>query len=423
MSPVELFRRNANYRRLWMGQVVSEVGDHFNNIAVFSLVLDNTQSGLIVSGVMLARAIPAVIAAPIAGVVLDRFNRKKVMIWSDVIRFVVALLFILTVDKKDPWLLYVLSGLLMFASPFFTSGRSALLPAITTPQELHTANSLTQTTAWATLTIGAFAGGLSVHQLGYVAAFVLNALSFLFSTWAIWGIQAPAEALHGKMRAHRDTKPWHEYVEGLRYMRANPLILTIALTGVGWASGGGAAQILFSLFGELVFHRGAAGIGIIWGCAGIGLIVGGLFAHKVGRRLSFREYTWLLAVCYFIHGLAYVVFSQMENFRAALFFIGLSRAGVAVGSVLNVGQLLRHVSNEYRGRVFTTNESLVWSTMMFSMMAAGIASQYYDPRVIGAWAGAFSTLTGVYWIWAIWSGRLREPAHDPLVEEHGRTER
>src|SRR5689334_11839271 len=124
-----LLRRNHNYRNLWIGQVVSEVGDHFNNIAVFSLAVGATHSGLVVSGVMLSRAIPAMLIGPAAGVVLDRLNRKHVMIASDVIRAGIAALFMLTINRHDTWLLYVLSGLLMLASPFFTAGRSAILPS------------------------------------------------------------------------------------------------------------------------------------------------------------------------------------------------------------------------------------------------------------------------------------------------------
>ena len=110
-----LLRDNPNYRSLWTGQVVSEVGDHFNNIAVFSLAVGATKSGLVVSGVMLARAIPAMLIGPAAGVVLDRFNRKTIMIASDLIRAAVAALFILTIHRHDTWLLYLLSGLLMVA--------------------------------------------------------------------------------------------------------------------------------------------------------------------------------------------------------------------------------------------------------------------------------------------------------------------
>src|SRR5512143_3177595 len=113
-----LLSRNSKYRYTWVGQVVSEIGDHFNNIAVFSLAMETTHSGLVVSGVLLSRAIPAVLAGPIAGVVLDRFDRKRIMIARDLIRAVVALGFILTIRHHQSWLLYLLSGLLMFASPF-----------------------------------------------------------------------------------------------------------------------------------------------------------------------------------------------------------------------------------------------------------------------------------------------------------------
>jgi hypothetical protein len=218
-------------------------------------------------------------------------------------------------------------------------------------------------------------------------------------------------------------RPWHEYKEGLRYMRANPLIFGIALIGVGWATGGGAAQILFSIFGEIVFNRGPAGIGEVWGCAGIGLLFGGAIAYWLGPRISFGAYKRTISICYILHGSTYIIFSQMRNFYLALLFIALSRAAVAVSSVLNMSQLLSHVSNEYRGRVFATMESMQWSVMMVSMSAAGIASQYYSPRLIAAIAGALSSTTAFFWAWANLTGRLPEPAVEGVerreVEVHG----
>ena len=265
---LQLLKTNRNYRYTWSGQVVSEIGDHFNNVAVFSLALANTRSGLVVTGIMLSRAIPAVMAGPVAGVILDRLDRKRIMIASDLIRAVVAIGFILAIPRSDTWLLYLLSALLMFASPFFTSGRSAILPTIANKEELHTANSLTQTTQWMTLTIGAFLGGTSILQFGYKWAFAFNALSFLFSAACISRLRVERGSFRAERTALTEDKvvrPWHEYTEGLRYMRSSPLILGLALVGIGWASGGGAAQILFSLFGELVFNRGPAGIGYLVG--------------------------------------------------------------------------------------------------------------------------------------------------------------
>ena len=408
---LNLLRRNPNYRYTWTGQVVSEIGDHFNNIAVFSLALAHTKSGLVVSGVMLSRAFPAIIAGPIAGVLLDRLNRKQVMICSDLLRAILALGFMLTIHERGTWMLYAFSALLMFASPFFSAGRAAILPTITTGEELMVANSLTQTTQWTTLTIGTFLAGASVMQFGYQWAFVLNSISFLISAFCISRLRLDPRAFRAQREKSRGevVRPWHDYLEGLRYMRATPLIFAIALIGVGWASGGGAAQILFSLFGDLVFHKGAAGIGIIWGCAGIGLLIGGTFAHWLSRRVSFNGYKRTIVICYIVHGGAYIVFSQMRSFGFALLFIALSRSAIAVSSVLNFSYLLRNVADEFRGRVFATLESMVWSTMTLSMLAAGIASQYYSPRVIGAWAGALSSTTAIFWAWAHVTGRLPDP--------------
>jgi MFS family permease len=426
MNPfLTLLRHNHNYRNTWMGQVVSEVGDHFNNVAVFSLALKLTHSGMVVTGVMLARAIPAILAGPLAGVVLDRFDRKRVMIASDLIRALVALGFILTLTYPVTWLLYLLSGLLMLASPFFTSGRAAILPAIATKEELHTANALTQTTQWTTLSIGAFLGGISVTR-GYEWAFFFNSLSFLFSAFCISRLFLPGRGFRPPRAAVTEAdvvRPWHEYTEGLRYMRGRPLILGIGMIALGWATGGGAAQVLFSLFGELVFKKGAVGIGTIWGCAGVGLLLGGALAYKIGRRLSFDNYKRTIVLCYILHGGSYIVFSQMRNFGWALVFIALSRLAVGVSSTLNMNQLLRHVADEYRGRVFSTIESAQWSVMMVSMTLAGMASQRFDTRLIGSVAGVLSSSTALFWGWAHVTGRLPEPAREGVepeeVEVHG----
>jgi len=173
---LQLLRRNRNYRYTWAGQIVSEIGDNFNNIAVFALAMQLTHSGMVVAGVLLARAIPAITMGPLAGVLLDRFDRKRIMIASDLIRALVALGFILAVTSHRIWVLYAFSALLMAASPFFSAGRSAILPTIASRKEIHTANSLTQTTQWMTLTVGTFLGA-TVVAIGYKWAFAFNALS------------------------------------------------------------------------------------------------------------------------------------------------------------------------------------------------------------------------------------------------------
>ena len=128
-------------------------------------------------------------------------------------------------------------------------------------------------------------------------------------------------------------------------------------------------------------------------------------------------------ICYIVHGASYILFSQMRSFPWALIFIGLSRAATGVSSVLNMWQLLRMVPDAFRGRVFSTMESTTWSVMMVSMTLAGIASQYWDPRLIGASAGVLSSTTAIFWGWANWTGRLPEPVREGIepeeIEVHG----
>ena len=412
LSFPQLLRQNRNYRYAWFGQIVSEIGDHFNTISVFSLALQNTGSGFVVSGILLARAISMLIAGPIAGVLLDRMDRKRVMVASDVLRGAVALVFIVCLEPSRTWMLYPLSGLLMFFSPFFTSGRVAMLPAIASKDELHTANSLTQTTGYASVTLGTMLGGLSAAGFGFEIAFLLNAASFFFSALMVAKLRVPAGHFRPPAKALNETmvaRPWHEYREGLRYMRGTPLILGIALVHVGWASGGGTAQVLFSLFGEQVFGRGPIGIGMIWGSAGLGLLVGGFITNHWGTRLSFLGYKRTIVVCHLMHGVSYILFSQASPIGMAMLFVGLSRVGMAISSILNQTQLLTHVPDAYRGRVFSTIESMTWGTMMLSMTVAGFASEFWTPRQIGAAAGAVASLTAVFWGWAHLAGKLPEP--------------
>jgi len=406
----DILRTNRDYRNCWLGQTVSEVGDHFNSIAVLSLALHLTGSGGTVGAVMIARVLPAILAAPVAGVVLDRLDRRRVMIASDLWRALVAVAHILLLTYRETWLLYTLSGLLMFASPFFNSGRSAILPKLASKEELHSANALTQTTSWLTLSIGTLLGGGATMQFGYELAFVANAASFLFSALAIWSLRSrDGHFRPDRTGLKRTTTNYQEFREGLRYIRTRPLILGIALLGVGWSTGGGAAQVLFTMFGQVVFQRGPAGTGLIWSFAGLGLVIGGIIGHRIGGRLGFEKYKQTVTVAFFLHGLCYVVFSAMPVLWGAILFIALSRVCMGLNSVLNRTMLLTHVPDGLRGRVFTTVESMHNTVMMASMGVAGVALTYYSPRAIGMVAGAVSASAAFFWAWANYRGKLPEP--------------
>jgi MFS family permease len=408
----KLLSSNRNCRYLWVGQMISEIGDYFNTIAVLSLTLHLTGSGLAVGGVVIARVLSAALAGPLAGVLLDRVDRRKVMIASDLIRSIVALCFIVSLTHQSKWFLYFLSGSLMFLSPFFTNGRSAILPTITcNARELQVANALTQTTSSLTVSFGTMLGGIGSVQLGYKWAFITNAISFLLSAWAIYVLRSPEGHFMAEKRATPQADTYtKDFLDSSRYIRSTPLILAIGMAGIGWASGGGAAQVLFTLFGEIVFRAGPVGVGIIWGFAGIGLLSGALLGQWLAFHLTFEGYKKVIGAGFLIHGGAYVLFSLAANIEYGILFIVLSRLAMAMSNVLIWNLLLTHVPNSFRGRVFSTLDVMMQTMMIVSLVTASIATQHYSVRSIGVIAGIFSASTAVFWAWANFTNRLPEPS-------------
>ncbi|NOZ06470.1 MAG: MFS transporter, partial [Chloroflexi bacterium] len=162
----DLIRHNTEFRKLWMGQVVSNLGDWFNNVAVLGLVWALTGSGMAASLVILANTVPAVLIGPLAGVVLDRFDRRKAMIVADLIRAVLALGFLLVHRPDQVWLTYLFGAALVSVSAFFQPAMSAAIPRLTTDKEILAANGLSSSTWGMMLAIGAALGGVVTGLLG-----------------------------------------------------------------------------------------------------------------------------------------------------------------------------------------------------------------------------------------------------------------
>jgi MFS family permease len=164
-----LLRYNANYRNLWLGSVVSFLGDWFNLIAAAELVSTLTNSGLAVSTLFLLRFLPLFLFSPIAGVLADRFDRRHIMIFTDLARAATVASFLLIRSPDQLWLFYFLTFLQFTLSALFTPAKTAVLANIVAKEDLVTANALDSFT-WSTmLALGAFAGGAVAFLLGVYA--------------------------------------------------------------------------------------------------------------------------------------------------------------------------------------------------------------------------------------------------------------
>src|SRR5512147_728753 len=194
---LDLLKRNQNFRYLWWGNVISLLGDWFNLIASAALVTELTSSGVAISYLFLVRFIPQFLFSPFAGVIADRYDRRKVMILADLLRAVVVLGFLLIHTTGQLWLFYVLTIVQFMLSTMFVPARSATLANIVDQKDLIVANALDSFT-WSTMfALGSFLGGVIATLFGNQTAFVMDSFSFLFSALLISRIVMPKrETLH-----------------------------------------------------------------------------------------------------------------------------------------------------------------------------------------------------------------------------------
>src|SRR5579859_4283467 len=208
-----LLRQNGRFRRLWIAQVISAAGDWFNSVAVLGLVLQLTNSGLGASLVILCSTIPSFFLIPFAGPVVDRFDRRNLMILTNLASTGFALLFLLVHDSSMLWLLYFASILLAVSVSFFAPASSASIPNIVSPEELFSANALSGSTWGIMLMVGSALGGIVSATFGRQTAFIVNSLSFLIAALIIATLDVPSP------KSEKPIAPWRDFADGIDYLR------------------------------------------------------------------------------------------------------------------------------------------------------------------------------------------------------------
>lgn len=229
-----LLRGNLNFRRLWMAQIVSEIGDWFYSLAIYTLLLQLTGRASSVALALVLQVLPQTFVGPASGVINDRLRRKHVMIVADLTRMVIVLSMLLVRSASVVWLVYPLLLLETIMAAFFEPARSSVIPNITTREDLVIANTLSSTTWSMNLLLGAALGGAVGALLGRDAVFVLNAASFLASAFFIsrMNFREPHVAAAGppKIRQLLDFSP---VVEGIRYVRRDARLLATVFVKAG----------------------------------------------------------------------------------------------------------------------------------------------------------------------------------------------
>ncbi len=358
-----------------MGNLISLLGDWFNTIALYVLVTELTGSPLALGAVFITKMLPWAVSAPLAGVLVDRYNRRRLMIGTDLLRAVVVLGFLFIDQPAEvPWL-YVLLTAQVVLGAVFNPAKSAALPNITTPRELLTANALMSAT-WSTmLAVGAALGGLAVEGLGTEAVFWIDSSTYVVSAVCILGTTIPQDTEPATTSLVRSAV--REITDGWKHLRAHPRIGRFAFAKATWAISGGALVYMLALLGDRIAPSAlAAGIGVLFMARGIGTGVGPVVVRALFRER--RQWPAVMGGAIIMCGVCYLGIGFLP-WRSSLLMIGaicalvvLAHAASGGNWVLSTVVLQKRTEDRYRGRVFSTDWLLVMSAESISIFLGSV---------------------------------------------------
>lgn len=385
-SPLIIFR-NRNFTRLWIGQLIGEMGSALTEMAAFIFVYQQTGSALSVGLMMIVAAAPTLLIGLIAGVFVDRYNRQRIMALADLLRMglIFALAFLLPYNII--WL-YILIMLAKSVGQFFDPAHAAVLSEIASEEELNAANSMMAVSSYGAQVVGYAVAGLITSQFPIAWAFYLDAASFLLSALLIAQIKVP-------LITTTDTTNVASIVQnlrvGFRAIDETPIVRSLFLVFT-------PAFLLFSLANTIRLPFAIEALGasefeysLIESISLVGLVAASFFLARVGDR--WREGQWL-AVSFIGVGLAETIFALLHSVPPAYALMVLSGFVYAPSVIANTLIIQRHVRRDVRGRVFSAFFVLRDTLFMGGMALAGLAD-VWDVQWLYLIAGVGALFVGI----------------------------
>ncbi len=407
LTYLQLIRGNRNFRNLLWGQIVSELGNWFNFIAGLGLVRLVSDASPAAAGILfVCRLLPFALVSPIAGTFVDRFSRRQAMIFSDLIRVLIALMFLLVTSEENLWIAYFATVLLSTFGAFFEGAKNAAAPNLTGKEGLLAGTALMFSSRFLLMAIGSALGGWAAAIFGYQVAFIINAVSFAISAYSVWLI--PEEAVReerekGRSGEREKESFVNELKKGFRYTMQNHFALTILIMNVIWATGGGAINVVFERMGGIVFAQkenwnADLAVALLWTATGFGLSLGMFLAHRVSTHLDLKNLNkpfigWTLIV----HGILFSVAGFMPSLWLFMVFAFVSRAIVGVEYAVQETMFQRSLPDYIRGRISTLDRGAEITMFSLSSYAASLAMYRITPESLTVISGLLSASAGVLW--------------------------
>ncbi|MBW8827554.1 MAG: MFS transporter [Acidobacteria bacterium] len=403
---VDLLRRNRDLRLLFFAQVVSFLGDWFADVALLGLVLDLTNSPLAASLVMVSTTLPAFLLAPLAGPMVDTFDRRKLIMAVSVFQVGAALL-LLGVGEGTVWLAFVARAAIGGLAAFIAPASQAAIPNLVEPADLPRANALLGSVWGAMLAIGAAVGGGFTVLFGRGASFVADAVTFVVAALLVAAIRRPMSAPRDAHTA--PMRPIADSVVALRYAASNRPVLLLLFSKTGLGLAGGVLPLL-AVYGKDVFDHGDAGIGLLLAARGLGAVLGPLVGQRWLRRrgptidptttveAATAPILFLCGAAALLYGVGYVAVAASPVIGVAMVGALLAHLGGGGQWMLSNLGLQLATPDELRGRVFAADFALVTLSMSSSFLLSGWASDRFGPRPVTLVFASIAALWGVLYL-------------------------
>lgn len=423
LTYVQLLKGNRFFRRLWLGQVVSELGTWFNFIAGLGLVRAISGAAPEATVIMMAmRMVPFAFFAPLAGAIVDRWSRRKVMIATDMARALVALGFLLVRRPEDLWIAYACMGAGSLLGALFEAAKNAAMPNLTGAGGLLAGNALMFSSRFLLMGVGAALGGAASARFGYGAAFIINAASFVVSAYSVWLVPERAMREEGqgepaiKLGVLNSTKRvWEDIREGWSYIVRHPLMAALVGWNILWALGGGANGLIFDRLGGVVFAareglQPDAAVSVLFTASGMGLTIGMLIARRVGAHIELHKVTaGFMGWSIIVYGVLFASIGLMPSLWLVALMIFLSHIVLSVEFAVHITMIMNLLPDRLRGRVTITDRAAEILVMSFSMVVAGWSLRFVSPKTLAIVAGLLSISPGVIWLTLFARGTLKLP--------------
>jgi MFS family permease len=411
-----LLRRNPSFTRLYAAQLISFGGDWFATVALLGLALELTGSAALASLVLVLQSAPFFLASPIAGVLADRLDRRRLMVMADVLRACAALAFLLVRDPSMLWIALLATAAISALSAFFEPTSSAALPNLVDEDDLPVANVLLGS-AWGTmLAVGAAMGGLVAVAFGRDAAFLLDAVSFALSAALIVGIRrsfggasappmdvAQADEPSDARGGSQPPGVVAAMAEALALARHSRSMAAFLLAKSTFGVGTGVILML-AVFGATVYGAGDVGIGVLFAARGLGALLGPFIARAV---FGFDERGLVvgIGVALFLFLGAYLLLPLAPGLAVAAGLVFVAHIGGGAQWTLSTTGLQRATPDAVRGRIFSVDYGLVTLIATLSTIVAGVITGNLGPAAAIYALAVPAAIAAVAWV--IWTRPLR----------------